>query len=90
MLLLEMIMLFTPPQTLASNKKRYDRIRIWQNKRANLTTVGQFLGDTQQPYMVAPLIAAPFTYITDMSGAARRLPDPSQILNFLGATNEDF
>jgi hypothetical protein len=49
-------------------------------QRANLTSVGQFLGDTQQAYIKAPLVAAPFTSITDMSGAARRLPDPSQTL----------
>lgn len=49
-------------------------------QRANLTTIGQFLGDTQQPYLTAPLIAAPFTTITDMSGNARKIPDPSQTL----------
>lgn len=49
-------------------------------QRANLTTIGQFLCDTQQPYIAAPLIAAPFSSITDLSGAVRRIPDPSQSL----------
>jgi hypothetical protein len=49
-------------------------------QRANLTSVGQFLGDTQQAYIKAPLVAAPFTSITDLSGVARKLPDPSQTL----------
>ena len=49
-------------------------------QKANLTTVGQIQSDLQDAYLSAPMIAAPNTLITDMSGSARQIRDPSQTL----------
>jgi hypothetical protein len=48
--------------------------------KQNLTTLGQIQSDTQSAYLSAPMIAAPSTQITDLSGNARQLRDPSKTL----------
>jgi len=48
--------------------------------KQNLTTLGQIQSDTQSAYLSAPMIAAPFTSITDLSGNTRQMRDPSKTL----------
>ena len=48
--------------------------------KQNLTTLGQIQSDTQDAYLSAPMIAAPSTTITDLSGNARQMKDPSKTL----------
>lgn len=49
-------------------------------QRANLSAIGQQLGETTQSYIVAPLISAPNSNIRTLSGATRQIPDPSKTL----------
>lgn len=49
-------------------------------QNATLTALGQIQADTQDAYLSAPMIAAPNTQITDLSGNARTIHDPSKTL----------
>lgn len=49
-------------------------------QNANITTLGQIQSDKESAYLSAPLISAPNSTITDLSGNTRQMRDPSKTL----------